>query len=255
MRTFVCVKHVAESATKIVVNDGNKFDESIKFELNPYDVFAMEEALSLKEKSGGEVVAISVGKETAIVSLREAIAMGADRAILVKSDDCLLDSSRTAKALVKAIEADGGKPDMIFTGKQTIDTEGMQTAHRIAKGFDMPVATNVMGFTHNGETATAECEMERGALMVLELKTPCLIAANKGLNKPRRLKLPAIMKAKKKEVKQLTLVELGIEGEGASSVMALNYPPEKPEAKILSGDAPAMAAELVRLLREEAKVL
>jgi electron transfer flavoprotein beta subunit len=152
--------------------------------LNPYDEHAVEEGARLKAQVGGsEVVAVSLGKEAAINTLQSALAMGADRGILIKTDD-RPDSILTARALKAAIEQDG-KPDIIFTGKESIDSEGMQTMFRLAAALDMPVAVNVVAFLIEQQHALVECEMEAGERQLLEMPLPCVIGAGKGLNKPR----------------------------------------------------------------------
>ena len=126
MRIYVCIKHVPDSAANIAVTDTNQFDESVKFVMNPYDEIAVEEALKTKERiEDSEVIVVTVGKEDAAASIRYALAMGADREIVIRTDD-RLDSLLTYTALKAAIEQDG-KPDIIFGGKVSIDSEGMQS--------------------------------------------------------------------------------------------------------------------------------
>ncbi|MGD8334267.1 MAG: electron transfer flavoprotein subunit beta/FixA family protein, partial [Desulfobacterales bacterium] len=126
MKIYVCVKHVPDSAATITIREKNQIDESVTFLLNPYDEHAVEEAARLRaQMQDSEVVAVTLGKEGALGTLQSALAMGADRGILIKTDD-RPDSILTARALKAAIEQDG-KPDIIFTGKESIDSEGMQT--------------------------------------------------------------------------------------------------------------------------------
>ena len=146
MKIYVCVKHVPDSAATITIRGNNQIDEGVTFLLNPYDEHAVEEAARLKAQIGNsEVIAVTVGKEGALNTLQSALAMGADRGILVKTDD-RVDSILTARALKAAIEQDG-KPDIIFTGKQSIDSEGMQTMFRLATVLNMPAAVNVVSFS------------------------------------------------------------------------------------------------------------
>ncbi len=149
------------------------------------------------------MIALSVGKKDAENTLRSALAMGADRAILIETDD-RPDSIVTSRALKAAIEQDG-KPDLIFTGKESIDSEGFQTMYRFAAGLDMPVASSVVAFSLEKDRVVVECEMEAGATGVLEMPLPCVIGTGKGLNKPNYPTLPAIIKARKKEVKIIDL--------------------------------------------------
>ena len=144
MQIYVCVKHVPDTAANIKVVEPAGFDESVKFVVNPYDEYGLEEALQIMAKAGGgEVVVVTVGKESAISSLRTALAVGATRGILVKTDAQFLDSGLTSRALQKAIQQDG-TPDLVFTGKQSVDSEGMQTPYRLAVALDMPVVTEVV---------------------------------------------------------------------------------------------------------------
>ena len=202
MQVYVCVKHVPDTAANIVVVGENEFNESVKSVVNPYDEYAIEEAVQTVKQTGGEVVIITIGKEEAIATVRSALALGADRAIFVKTEAQFLDSSLTSKILKKAIEQDGS-PDLIFMGKQSVDSEGMQTHYRLAAAFDMPVATEIIEFKLGEGKAVVVREIDGGIKEVSEITTPCVIGTTKGLNEPRYPKLPDILKAKKKEVKSL----------------------------------------------------
>ena len=145
MKIYVCVKHVPDSAAKITITGKNQIDESITFLMNPYDEHAIEEAARLKERvAGAEVVAVSLGKSDAANTVQSALAMGADRGLLITTDT-QPDSMVTARALKTAIEQDG-RPDIIFTGKASIDSEGFQTMHRLAAAMGVPAASGVEGF-------------------------------------------------------------------------------------------------------------
>ena len=255
MKIFICVKHVPDSAAKITIEGENQFNESITFILNPYDEHAVEEAARVKKQVGDcEVIAVSVGKKDAENTLRSALAMGANRAILIQTDE-RPDSIVTARALKAAIEQDG-KPDLIFTGKESIDSEGFQTMFRLAAGLAMPVASNVAAFSLEQDRVVVECEMEAGATGVLEMPLPCVVGTGKGLNKPSYPTLPAIMKARKKEVKKVDLKSLVLE-KPVSRMEILELKPalEERRAKELKGPPQEAVAELIRILREEAKVL
>lgn len=255
MKIFICVKHVPDSAAKITIQGENQFNESITFILNPYDEHAVEEAARVKKQVGDcEVIAVSVGKKDAESTLRSALAMGADRAILIQTDD-RPDSILTARALKAAIEQDG-KPDLIFTGKESIDSEGFQTMYRIAAGLDMPVTSNAVAFSLEKDRVVVECGMEAGATGVVEMPLPCVVGTGKGLNKPSYPTLPAIMKARKKEVKIIDLKSLPIEKPvSRMEILELKPAVEEREAKELKGPAEEAVGELIRILREEAKVL
>lgn len=197
MNIYVCVKHVPDSAAKITIIEKNQIDESVTFLLNPYDENALEEAVQLKLKTGdSEVIAVCVAKQDASNTLRSALAMGADRAIWVKTVKWI-DSILTANILKAAITRDGN-PDIIFAGKESIDTEGMQTIFRLAAAMQVPAASNVVSFSLNGKRVIVTCEMETGVSQLLEMPIPCVIGVGKGLNKPRYPTFMDIRKAKKK---------------------------------------------------------
>jgi electron transfer flavoprotein beta subunit len=255
MKIYVCVKHVPDTAAKITILEKNRIDEKVTFIMNPYDENAIEEATRLKDQlADAEVIAVTLGKQAAESTLRSALAMGADRGILIKTEETP-DGIVTAKALKAGIEKDG-KPDIIFTGKESIDSEGFQTMYRLAAGFGMPVASNAVSFSLEQEKVIVECEMEAGAREVIEMPLPCVVGAGKGLNKPNYPTLPAIMKARKKEVKQIDLTSLNLE-KPVSRVDVLELKPavEERKAKELSGSPEEIAAEIIRILREEAKVI
>ena len=256
MKICVCVKHVPDTAASIKLAGDNGFEDSeIKFVSNPYDEYGIEEAVSLVEKQGGEVVVVTVGKASAVTTIRSAMAMGAHRAILVKTDSQFLDSDLTAKAL-KAVMDQDGKPDMIFTGKGSVDTESFQTQYRLAEFFGMPIVNEVSSLIIDEGKAIAQREAEGGEIQVIEMSLPCVIGATKGLNEPRYPKFPDIMKAKKKEIKEIELSELGIDvSQGKVTIENLESVPERSGAKMLAGSVDDQVTELVRILKEDEKVL
>ncbi|MCP4694758.1 MAG: electron transfer flavoprotein subunit beta/FixA family protein [Desulfobacterales bacterium] len=255
MKFFVCVKHVPDSAATIKIRDKNQIDEKITFLLNPYDENAVTEAAALKARmEGAEVVAVCVGKKEAENTLRSALAMGADRGVLIGTD-ADPDSIVTARALQTAIERDGD-PTVIFTGKESIDNEGMQTMFRLAANLDLPAASNVVSLTLENEKARVECETEGGARNVYELETPCVIGAGKGLNDPAYPRLPDIMKARKKEIARIDLEALGLDAPpGKMEVLELQPAVEDRKCVELKGTPEEMVRELVTILREEARVI
>ena len=256
MKIYVCVKHVPDTAAKITVVDGSGFAETCKFIVNPYDEYAVEEGVQLKNQAGGgEVVIVTVGKESAVNTMRAALALGADRGILVKTDAQFVDSALTAQALKKAVEQDGGA-DVIFCGRQSIDSEGMQTPYRLAKALDMAVVSDVVELSIGDGQAVAEREIGGGSREVVEMQLPCVIGATRGLNEPRYPKLPDIMKAKKKEIRQIDLSELGLEPASAlTQIVNLEAVPERGQARLMVGSTREAVEELVRILKEEEKVI
>jgi len=255
MRIYVCVKHVPDTAARITILGKNRIDERVTFIMNPYDENAIEEAARIKRDVGSaEVIALTLGKPEAESTLRSALAMGADRGILIKAEDHP-DSMVIAAALKAAIDLDG-KPDIIFTGKESIDSEGFQTMYRLAANFGIPAASNVVSFTLEQDSAVVECELEAGAREVLELSLPCVIGAGKSLNKPNYPTLPAIMNARKKEIQQIDLVDLSFQKPaGRVEIFELKPAAEERQAKEITGTPDGMAVEIVRILQEEARVV
>jgi electron transfer flavoprotein beta subunit len=255
MQIYVCVKHVPDTAAKITVVDGSGFAETCKFIVNPYDEYAVEESVQLRDQAGaGEVVVVTVGKEAAMNTMRSALAIGADRGILVKTEAQFVDSRLTAGAIKAAIAQDTA-PDLILCGKQSIDSEGMQTPFRLAQAMGLAVVTDVVDLTIGDGKAIAEREIGGGSREVVEMPLPCVVGATRGLNEPRYPKLPDIMKAKKKEVRQIILSDLGLDaGSAQTEILNLEAVPERGDARILEGSPREAVEELVRILREEEKV-
>lgn len=257
MKIFVCLKQVPDTESRLQIKaDKSGIEETgVKWIMNPYDEFAVEEALKLKESKGaGSVTVISVGPKARVTeALRTAMAMGADDGIVVDTTETL-DAHLTAKALAGAIQKEGSF-DMIFTGKLAIDDNAASVPQILAELLNVPHVTVVTKFT-GGEKLTAEREIEGGAREIFELTGPCVIAANKGLNTPRYASLPGIMKAKKKPLKEVPLADTGVAADKIKvRFKDFQLPPEKPAVKMISGDAAAQAKELVNLLLNEAKIL
>lgn len=256
MQIYVCVKHVPDTAANIKVAGDNGFEDSdIKFIANPYDEYGVEEAVSLVEEQGGEVVIVTVGKEDAVPTIRGALAMGAERGILVKTDSQFLDSALTANALKAAIEKDG-QPDLIFTGKGSVDSETFQTQYRLAKSIGIPIVNEVSALKVDGDKAIVETDVGGGEKRVMEMGLPCVIGATKGLNEPRYPKFPGIMKAKKKKIDEIAISDLGIDpAQGKVTLEKLEPVPERSGATMLEGAVDAQVTELIKILKEDEKVI
>lgn len=263
MKIYVCVKHVPDSAASIKVVDGKTIDTGVTFLVNPYDEHALTEAARLSTAAGdGEVVAVCVGPPAAENTLRSALAMGAHRGILVTTEGeapTLPDSMATARALEAAITDDGGgaiRADLILTGKEGIDSEGMQTMFRLARHLGLPAATNVVEIAVDDDHLRATCEKEAGTREILRLEQPCVLAAGKGLNTPKYPTFPDIVKARKKELRTIAWETLDLAPPaGGIAVESLEPADEARSPKAIAGDAAGIAEELVRILREEAKVI
>lgn len=258
MKIFVCIKQVPDTETKIKINADQTGIETagIKWVMNPYDEYAVEEAIKLRDaNAGSQVFVVSSGpKQRVQEAVRTALAMGADEGIVINSPENL-DAYSTAKALALTIQQEGGA-NAIFTGKLAIDDNGSSVSQMVAEFLSFPHATVVSKFSYANETSTVERDIEGGAKEVFELKGPVVIAANKGLNMPRYASLPGIMKAKKKVIKEVEFSSLGVSPTDSKvSYSGFSLPAEKPAVKMISGDAAAQAHDLVTLLRDEAKVL
>ncbi|MDJ0782450.1 MAG: electron transfer flavoprotein subunit beta/FixA family protein, partial [Desulfosarcinaceae bacterium] len=201
-----------------------------------------------------EVIAVTVGQAAAAATLRQAMAMGAARGILVTVDGQFLDSITTAKALQAAIAKDG-QPDLILAGKGAVDTEGFQTAYRLAAAMNLPVVNEINGLEVADGKAVVQREMDGGTRVKMAVNLPCVLGATKGLNEPRYPKFPDIMKAKKKPVAQMPLADLGVAAESTTELTKLEAVPERSGAEMLSGDLKGQVSELVRILKDEEKVI
>ena len=251
MQIYVCLKHVPDTATNIRPLGKTEFDETVKFIVNPYDEYALEEAVRIREKiTGVSVAAVTVGREAAVSTLRTALAVGADRAIHVLTKTYFTDAVETANLLYKAISREG-LPDLILVGRQSVDTEGMQVPYRLGTLFDLPVAVNVVSLCITDGTVTVEREMEGDVREVIEMRMPCIIGATKGLNHPRSPSLPDMMKAKKKEILTIPSTNLEIPVSVASMpLLELQAAPERTRGRMLEGSPEDMVRELLNLLRE-----
>lgn len=257
MKIFVCIKQVPDTETKIKITpDQTGIDTAgIKWVMNPYDEYAVEEAIKLRDaNAGSQVWVLSVGPKARVVeSLRTALAMGADECIVVNGEG--LDNFATAKALAEVIKAEGGAK-VIFSGKLAIDDNASSVSQMMAEFLNVPHTTVVSKFAFTPENVTVERDIEGGAKEVVQMMTPAVVAANKGLNMPRYASLPGIMKAKKKVIKEIEFASLNIPASDIKvKYTGMTLPADKPAVKMLSGDASAQASELVKLLRDEAKVL
>ncbi|HEU19720.1 MAG TPA: electron transfer flavoprotein beta subunit/FixA family protein [Deltaproteobacteria bacterium] len=256
MNIVACVKQVPDTEALIKVKaDGSGIEEGgIKWVMSPYDEFGVEEALKTKEKFGGEVTIVSIGPARTMETVRTALAMGAEKGIHI--DDPALynaDAYATASALAAAIK--GIPHDIIFCGMRAIDDDSGQVGSILAELLGLPSVTVITKLDIEGSTAKAIKPIE-GAQLLIETSLPCVITAQKGLNEPRYASLPGIMKAKKKPVEVKKAADLGLTVEQKSTVAKMSPPPARPPGKIIQGDDPAAkAAEVIRLLREEAKVI
>jgi len=261
---IVCLKQVPDTETQIrIAPDGQSIvKDDIKWVMNPYDEFGVEEALRIKEKFGGEVTIVSLGPKRVTESIRTALAMGADKGVLINDpsaeDSDALATARALAAVIKDMEY-----DLIFTGQRGVDDDMGLVGASVAEILGIPqlsVITKVE-VSEDGTSVKVERPVE-GQTLTIESPLPALITAQKGLNEPRYASLPGIMKAKKKPLEEKTLADLGLDasqfGKEARKlkVLELTPPPQRQAGKIIDGETPEeKAAELARVLHEEAKVI
>ncbi len=248
MKILVFVNHVPDTETKVKVSaDGKSIDPSgVNFMLNPYDEIAVEEGLKLREKFTGEVVVASLGPDPHKETLRKALAMGCDKAVLLK-DASVRDSYAVARAL--ADFAKEYSAEIILLGKQSIDYDDAQVGGLIAEMLGIPSISVVVKLDITDRNVVAEREVE-GGHEIVHTKLPALIMAQKGLNQPRYPSLKGIMDAKRKPIEERVAPAV----ESKVEVISLKKPAAKSQGKIVGTDASAVP-ELVRLLKEEAKVI
>jgi electron transfer flavoprotein beta subunit len=262
MNIVVCVKQVPDTAAKIQerVVDGKIDLEGVEWVVNPYDEFAVEEALRLKEEYGGKVTLVTVGPDRALQALKDALALGADEGIHIK-DPALDNAGRRgiAQALAAAIRKIGDI-DMVWTGWKSVDEDYGLVPIYLAEELGWPHLSFVTDVEVNPDAGSVEVEREiEGGYEVLVATLPAVLSAQKGLNEVRYASLKGIMAVKRKTIPEWTLDDLALDaselGEPELEFVNVEPPPERQPGRILEGTPQETARELVRLLREEAKVI
>jgi len=255
MNIVVVLKQTFDTEEKIVIQNGKISEDGVEFIINPYDEYAVEEAIKLKEEHGGEVTVVSVGPDRAESSLRTALAMGADKAVLVDDGDLFGDEYSTAKVLAAVAKKIGF--DIIIGGQMAVDSGAGQGGPRLAEELGINHVSTAVKLEIDGTNVRVERDIE-GDLEVVETSLPVLITAQQGLNEPRYPSLPGIMKAKKKPLDRLSADDLDLSpADVAAKTEIVNQvlPAQKQAGRILTGELAAQASELVQLLRNEAKVI
>ncbi len=260
MKIVVCVKQVPDTETRVkIAPSGNAISEAdvANWIISPYDEFAIEEALKIKEAKGGEVVLVTAGPDRAQAALRTGLAMGADSAVHVKG--AALDSTDTigtARALAAAIRT-LAPFDLLLCGQQGVGGDNSQVPGLLAELLDLPQVTVATKIEVQDGKAAVQREVD-GGRETWETPLPAVVSAQKGLNEPRYASLKGIMAAKKKPIQSLDVAALGLDAAALApkvKVSAIELPPARPPVKMIEGDAETQAKELVRLLHEEAKVI
>lgn len=254
---YVLLKRTFDTEEKITLSNGKINEEGAEFIINPYDEYAVEEAIQVRDAQGGEVTVVSVGNEEAEKQLRTALAMGADKAVLINIEDDVenVDQFTTAKVLAQYLKDQ--EVDLIIAGNVAIDGGSGQVGPRVAELLNIPYVTTITDLNIAGTTVSVTRDVE-GDSETIETTLPLLVTAQQGLNEPRYPSLPGIMKAKKKPLEELELDDLDLEEddvEAKTKTIEIFLPPTKEAGKVLSGDISAQVGELVQLLRSEAKVI
>jgi electron transfer flavoprotein beta subunit len=254
MKILVCLKQVPHKDARLEVRSDGQWiqDDNIKFEINAYDTYALEEALRIKDAGEAEVVVVSIGPDRAQQALRTALGMGADRAALIW-DDALAATDSLGIAKTLAAFAKTESPDLVLMGLMADDTNYAMTGPMLAELLGIPCATAVMKATQQNGELVVEKELEGGALEVLSIPRPCLLSVQTGINEVRYASLKGIMQAKKKPLDQKGLSDLGLQTsdvEARVTVEKVYTPPKGEGAEIVSGSPDEVAQKLVTKIKE-----
>ncbi|WP_043934949.1 electron transfer flavoprotein subunit beta/FixA family protein [Bacillus sp. EB01] len=257
MNIFVLMKRTFDTEEKISISGGKINEDGAEFIINPYDEYAIEEAIRVRDAQGGEVTVVSVGSEEAEKQLRTALAMGADKAVLINTEDDVENGDQFTTAKILAEFLKDKEADLILGGNVAIDGGSGQVGPRVAELLDIPYVTTITKLEINGGTVTVTRDVE-GDSEVVETSLPLLVTAQQGLNDPRYPSLPGIMKAKKKPLEELELDDLDLEEddvEAKTKTIEIYLPPKKEAGRVLQGELADQVKELVQLLHSEAKVV
>ncbi|AZB43862.1 electron transfer flavoprotein subunit beta/FixA family protein [Bacillus sp. FJAT-42376] len=257
MNIFVIMKRTFDTEEKISISSGKIQEDGAEFIINPYDEYAIEEAIQIRDAEGGEVTVVTIGGEEAEKELRTALAMGCDKAVLINTEDDLEDGDQFTSAKILSEFLKDKEADLILGGNVAIDGGSGQVGPRLAELLDIPYVTTITKLEIDGRKATVTRDVE-GDSEIIETSLPLLITAQQGLNEPRYPSLPGIMKAKKKPLDELELDDLDLEEddvEPKTKTIEIYMPAKKEAGKVLQGELDAQVKELVSLLRNEAKVI
>ncbi|WP_373230035.1 electron transfer flavoprotein subunit beta [Cohnella sp.] len=255
MNVYVILKQTFDTEEKIKIQNGQVSEDGVKFVINPYDEYAVEEAIRIKEQAGGHVVVLSIGPERSAEALRTALAMGADEAVLLSNEG--IPSDEYSLSVVLASYLADKSYDLILGGNFSVDNGAGQVAIRLSELLGIPHVSSITKLELLDGKASVERDAE-GDLEQMEISLPSLFTAQQGLNEPRYPSLPGIMKAKKKPFRHIRLNELNITPDQLRAKTAqteLNLPPARAAGHILQGDLPSQAAQLVNLLRTKSKAI
>lgn len=257
MNIYVLLKKTFDTEDKIVVTDGQIEDDGAEFIINPYDEYAVEEAITQRDAHGGEVTVVTIGDEDSEKQLRTALAMGADKAVLINTEDDLEDGDQFTTAKILEAFFEDKNVDLILAGNVAIDEASGQVGPRLAERLNIPYVTTIVHLEIDGETVQIDKDVE-GDIEKIETSLPLLVTCQQGLNEPRYPSLPGIMKAKKKPLEELEINDLDLDEddvEPKTKTVDIYLPAEKEAGRILEGDLGDQVQELVSLLKNDAKVL
>ena len=257
MNIYVLLKRTFDTEEKITLSNGKISEDGAEFIINPYDEYAVEEAIQVRDAQGGEVTVISVGSEEAEKQLRTALAMGADKAVLINIEDDIENGDQFTTAKIIGEYLKDKEADLIIAGNVAIDGGSGQVGPRVAEILDIPYITTITKLDIANGNVSVIRDVE-GDSETIEASLPLLVTAQQGLNEPRYPSLPGIMKAKKKPLEELELDDLDLEEddvEAKTKTIEIFLPAKKEAGKVLSGEIPNQVSELVQLLRSEAKVI
>jgi electron transfer flavoprotein beta subunit len=257
MNIYVLLKRTFDTEEKISISGGQINEEGAEFIINPYDEYAVEEAIQVRDANGGEVTVVTVGTEESEKQLRTALAMGADKAVLINIEDDVENGDQFTTAKVISEYLKDKEVDLILAGNVAIDNASGQVGPRVADALDIPYVTTITKLEIKGNTATVTRDVE-GDSEIIETSLPLLITAQQGLNEPRYPSLPGIMKAKKKPLDELELDDLDLDEddvEAKTKTIEIYLPPKKEAGRVLEGELVDQVKELVSLLHTEAKVV
>jgi electron transfer flavoprotein beta subunit len=255
MNIYVLLKQTFDTEERIVIENGRISEDGVKFVINPYDEYAVEEAIQIRDQHGGKVTLVSVGPERSAEALRTALAMGADEAVLISDERIPQDEYAVSKVLAAYFM--GESCDLILGGYFSVDNGAGQVAVRLAEILGLPHVGSITDLVVADGKATAERDAE-GDVEKVEVQLPALFTAQQGLNEPRYPSLPGIMKAKKKPFKQVTLEDLGLSDadiQASTETVLLSKPPGRAAGQILKGEVDEQVKEMAALLRSKSKVL
>lgn len=255
MNILVLLKQTFDTEEKVVIKDGVINEDGVEFIINPYDEYAVEEGVQLKEEHGGQVTVLTVGPDRAEDALRTALAMGADKAIHVDDEELFGDEYKISKVIEAVVKRDSY--DIIICGYMAVDDGAAQVGPRLAELLDIPQIITATELEIDGTTVNVQKDVE-GETEYIEATLPVLITAQQGLNEPRYPSIPGIMKAKKKPLEKLDVddLDLDVDEIASKSVVVDQYlPPKKEAGRVLDGELRNQVTELVQLLYKEAKVV